>query len=201
MKEKRVDEGLKKRLIGATVLVSLVVIFVPMLLEKEPVVSTDLKEDIIPDKPEVEFSSKLLPLETEDLSQPTLEEPVPIPVPAQEEANVVEDTKTVKNESKPSVKPKQTMDKKADPDPRVGLSGWVVQVGSFSKRDNAEKLVNELRAKKYAAFTDQVDLKGNILHRVLIGPEVDKKNAEQLLVKLNKLLQSKKLAGKIKRYQ
>lgn len=194
------DEGLKKRLIGATVLVSLVVIFVPMLLEKEPVLSTDLKEDVIPDKPEVEFSSRLLPLETEDLSEPPpmeMEEPVPV----QEEVNVVQDTKVVKNELKPSVKPKTTPDKKTEPDPRVGLSGWVVQVGSFSKRDNAKKLVKELRSKKYAAFSDQVDLKGKILHRVLIGPEVDKKNADLLLVKLNKLLESKKLSGKIKRYQ
>jgi len=31
------DDGLKRRLIGATVLVSLVVIFVPMLLQREPV--------------------------------------------------------------------------------------------------------------------------------------------------------------------
>jgi len=194
-----VDEGLKKRLIGATVLVSLVVIFVPMLLEKEPVVSTDLKEDIIPDRPESEFSSKLLPLDTEDLSQPPMEMEEPVPV--QQEDEVAPESKVVENEPKPSVKPKATAVKKSEPDPMVGVSGWVVQVGSFSKRDNAEKLVKDLLAKKYAAFTDQVDLQGKILHRVLIGPEADKKNAEKLLEKLNKLLQSKKLSGKIKRYQ
>jgi len=66
-----VDEGLKKRLIGATVLVSLVVIFVPMLLEKDPVVSTDMEENIIPEKPDTDFSSRVMPLETEDLSKPT----------------------------------------------------------------------------------------------------------------------------------
>ncbi len=191
------DEGLKKRLIGATVLVSLVVIFVPMLLEKEPVVSTELEENIIPDKPEGDFSSKLLPLETEDLAKPPVEEPVPV----REEINTDEDSKMADDEPKSEAKPKAVPDKKADPDPRVGLSGWVVQVGSFSQRDNAEKLVKELQGKKYAAFTDQVDVNGMILHRVLVGPEVDKKNAEQLLVKLNELLKPKKLSGKIKRYQ
>lgn len=192
------DEGLKKRLIGATVLVSLVVIFVPMLLEKEPVVSTELKEDIIPDKPEGSFSSKLLPLETEDLSKPPMEEPMPV----QEETSANQESET---EAKAPEETKEqrpaTQDKKEDAPTRVGLSGWVVQIGSFSRSDNAEKLVKELQAKKYAAFTDQVDVNGKILHRVLVGPEVDKKRAEQLLAKLNDLLKSKKLTGKIKRYQ
>jgi DedD protein len=193
-----VDEGLKKRLIGATVLVSLVVIFVPMLLEDEPVVSTELEENIIPDKTETEFSSKLLQLETEDLSQPPIEDPV----------SVVEETKVVPEKETAGSAPKQAEqqkkpveEEKSEPETKVGLSGWVVQIGSFSQRSNAEKLVKELQAKKYAAFTDQVDLNGKILHRVLIGPEVDKKQAEQLQIKLNKLLEPKKLKGKIKRYQ
>ncbi len=191
------DEGLKKRLIGATVLVSLVVIFVPMLLEKEPVVSTELKEDIIPEKPESGFSSKLLPLETEDLSKPPMEEPVPV----KESSDTTQDATVSENDPEPAAKPTPTPSEKAEPDPRVGLSGWVVQVGSFSQSENAEKLVKELQTNKYAAFTDQVDVKGKILYRVLVGPEVDKKNAEQLLTKLNKLLKPKKLSGKIKRYQ
>jgi len=77
-----VDEGLKKRLIGATVLVSLVVIFVPMLLEKDSVVSTDMEENIIPEKPDTDFSSRVMPLETEDLSKPptaTTETIQPVP--------------------------------------------------------------------------------------------------------------------------
>ncbi len=192
------DEGLKKRLIGATVLVSLVVIFVPMLLEKEPVVSTELEDNIVPEKPNGDFSSKLLPLETEDLSKPPVEEPVPV----QEEDEVVQESETTGNEPEVTMEPKSaTQDKKEDAPTRVGLSGWVVQVGSFSNSENAEKLVKELQTNKYAAFTDQVDVQGKILYRVLVGPEADKKRAEQLLEKLNRLLKPKKLSGKIKRYQ
>jgi len=84
--------------------------------------------------------------------------------------------------------------------PRVGLSAWVIQVGSFSKRGNADKLVKTLQGKKYAAFTDQVGVKGKILHRVLVGPEVDKKRAEQMLDKLNKYLKAQKLKGRLKSY-
>ncbi len=190
------DEGLKKRLIGATVLVSLVVIFVPMLLEEEPVVSTELEENVIPEKPDSNFSSKVLPLETEDLSNPPAEEAktaseVEKPVP------VIEDTKT-KSETKIESEPVVT--EKKEPAPVVGLSAWVIQVGSFSQRSNADRLVKELQEKKYAAFTDQVDVKGKILHRVLVGPEVDKKRAEQMLENLNSYLKAKKLTGKLKSY-
>ncbi len=191
------DEGLKKRLIGATVLVSLVVIFVPMLLEKEPVVSTELQDDVIPEKRELGFSSKLLPLENEDLSQPPAEEPVPV----LEESSVVQEDTTANTNPEPATRQQPAADEKAEPDPMVGLSGWVVQVGSFSMRGNAEKLVKELQDKKFAAFTDQVDVNGKILHRVLVGPEVDKGRAEKLLGSLKGILESKKLSGKIKRYQ
>jgi DedD protein len=193
-----VDEGLKKRLIGATVLVSLVVIFVPMLLEDEPVVSTELEENIIPEKSDDDFSSKLLPLETEDLSQPLVEELEPL---VEEESEVAPEQETAEKSPEPAAKEQVVAEKKSEPETKVGLSGWVVQVGSFSKRDNAEKLVKELQTKKYAAFTDQVDINGKILHRVLVGPEVDKKRAEQLMGKLNKHLEAKKLKGRLKRYQ
>lgn len=190
------DEGLKKRLIGATVLVSLIVIFVPMLLEKESVVSTDLEENIIPDKPDTDFPSRVLPLETEDLSKPPPAETEPVekvtqPVPKKEVA---------KKEPEAKSKPDPVIKDKKEPAQRVGLTAWVIQVGSFSQRSNADKLVKTLHGEKYSAFTDQVDVKGKILHRVLVGPEVDKKRAEQMLVKLNKFLKTKKLKGRLKSY-
>jgi len=189
-----VDEGLKKRLIGATVLVSLVVIFVPMLLEQESVVSTDLEENIIPDKPDTDFSSRVIPLESEDLSKPPAAEAVVVDQMSSEVGVAREEASKTKAKSKPVAKEQQTTA------PRVGLSAWVIQVGSFSQRSNADKLVKTLQGKKYAAFTDQVDVKGKILHRVLVGPEVDKKRAEQVLVKLNKYLKAKKLKGRLKSY-
>ncbi len=195
------DEGLKKRLIGATVLVSLVVIFVPMLLEQESVVSTDLEENIIPDKPETDFSSKVLPLESEDLSQPAAAETeTPDQVVAPSSGSDVTKGQATKTKPKAKVKSKPAAKEQQTPAPRVGLSAWVIQVGSFSQRSNADKLVKTLQGKKYAAFTDQVGVKGKILHRVLVGPEVDKKRAEQMLVKLNKYLKSKKLKGRLKSY-
>lgn len=187
------DEGLKKRLIGATVLVSLIVIFVPMLLEKESVVSTGLEENIIPDKPETDFSSRVLPLETEDLSKPPAAE-------AEQDIKPIPENGLARKEPEAKIEPKPAATKEKKPAPRVGLSAWVIQVGSFSKRSNADKLVKDLQGKKYTAFTDQVDVKGKVLYRVLVGPEVDKKRAEKMLLDLNKHLKAKKLTGRLKSY-
>ncbi len=192
------DEGLKKRLIGATVLVSLVVIFVPMLLDDEPVIDAGIKRSNIPDKPDNAFSSRIQPLETADLSQPPADllpvergdsEPAKVPADKGGSEAAVVDATTATPVAEPQ-KPKQ----------RVGLSAWVLQAGSFSNRDNADKLVKELQAQKFAAFLEQVEIKGRTLFRVRVGPEVDRARAEQTLKRLNVLLKEKKIEASLKSY-
>jgi len=61
------------------------------------------------------------------------------------------------------------------------LSGWAVQVGVFSKKDGAEELAARLRAGGYAAFVEPVKLAGGqTSHRVRIGPEVRRENAQRI---------------------
>ena len=72
--------------------------------------------------------------------------------------------------------PKPTMDQ--------GASGWVVQLGSFATRTNAEKLVGQLRAKGYRAFTLPYTASGKTLHRVRVGPEQDRDRADALARRL-----------------
>lgn len=194
------DEGLKRRLVGATVLVSLIVIFVPMLLDDDPVIETGIYKTNIPPMPERDFSSKVVPSDDESLALPPPErrpEIVPLKRPP-----VVGET--------PAIKPSTTPDKKTEPEkvakeapvvqPRVGLTAWVVQVGSFSNRENAEKLVAQIRKMKYAAFMEQADVDGKTLFRVKVGPEIDRKLAEKMLAKLNKDLKPLNLKGSIKTY-
>ncbi len=186
------DEGLKRRLVGATVLVSLVVIFLPMLLEPEPVVSTGIERSNIPPRPADAFSSSLLPLKSEMLSTPpavkiAISELGPQAQIAGEEAQTKPE-EVVKVFAPPS------------PKPRVGLSAWVIQVGSFSRRGNALKLVEQLQAKEFSAFMEQVSLKDKVLFRVRVGPEVDKEEAQRILDRLNQELQAQKLTGTLKSY-
>lgn len=184
------DEGLKRRLIGATVLVSLAVIFVPMLLEHDPEQQQGITDSTVPPRPPQDFSSRILPLEAPRPSAPSQVRPDPVsrsqPV---EEAAPVAPAEPV--QPPPEVEPEEA---------RVGLSAWVIQVGSFSNRENADSLISELREKGFPAFIEQAEVSGKQLFRVRVGPEVDKVRAEALLADLDRALESKKLKGSLKRY-
>lgn len=176
------EEGLKRRLVGATVLVSLIVIFVPMLLEDEPVVEVGIYKSNVPAKPASDFSSRVLPLSATKVI------PVPKEVMRTEEPEEEREA-LVGSTSKPK------------PKPRVGLTAWIIQVGSFSSRQNAEGLVNKLQKKRFPAFLEQTDVKGKTLYRVRVGPEIDQELAQKLLVKLDRTLKPMKLKGSLKRYR
>lgn len=76
----------------------------------------------------------------------------------------------------------------------------MIQVGSFSLRDNAENLVKQLREKSFAADIEQVSVKGNMLFRVLVGPEVDRQKAEKLLEQVNAEVKPLNIEGTLKSY-
>lgn len=192
------DERLKKRLVGATVLVSLVVIFVPMLLEHEPVIETGIIKSNIPPRPETDFSSRVLPLESETLS-PSLDEIVPLQ--SEENSGQVQALPQKPKIKAQSKKPVTKTVKPAPVEQRVGLSAWVVQVGSFGKRENAERVEKLLKSKKFPAFIERAGVKGKTLFRVKVGPEIDRKLAEQMLTQVNRQLKPMKLKGKLESYK
>jgi len=184
-----VDDGLKKRLIGATVLVSLVVIFIPMLLQHEPVMERGIQESNIPLPPKTDFSSRVIPNKREP-SPPESRSP-------QSERRAAADTSAERAAPKPALSKVKTT---AQVETREGLSAWMIQVGSFSHNENAEKLVQQLRAKSFAADIEQVSVKGNVLFRVLIGPEVDRNKAEKLLQSVNAEVKQLNIEGTLKSY-
>lgn len=65
-----------------------------------------------------------------------------------------------------------------------GSSLWAVQLGSFSKQANAEKLATALRKQGFAAFLSRVDSSGEALHRVRVGPQGSREEAEQVAARL-----------------
>ena len=191
------EERLKKRLIGAAVLTSLVVIFVPMLFEKGG--GGDWNEELrIPPRPVVPegFATKILPAPTEDLARApgsTLKtEPSPkiasIPTAA-ESPDTSAPPRAAATASGKAVKQKT--------DKGQGPRAWVLQVASFSSRKNADQLVTRLRAKKFPAFQEEASVDGTKVFRVRIGPEIDRKLAEKMLKRVTKEF---KLKGQIVRY-
>jgi DedD protein len=108
------------------------------------------------------------------LAEPAVEKPTPKPV---------EDEPPARIEQEPTEKPAV-----AAAQPAASTTGmWAVQLGSFSDKQNAEKLAADLRKQGYAAFLSQLRTSSGPLHRVRIGPQKDRESAEAMAVRLLKV--------------
>ncbi|MEM7278330.1 MAG: SPOR domain-containing protein [Pseudomonadota bacterium] len=125
--------------------------------------------------PAKELPARQLP--AEETSKP---EPESKPEPAKPEAR--------KPAVEPEEKPPAEIEKKPEPAPEAkkpappvespvatkpAASGgqlWAVQIGSFSAKENAERLAADLRKEGVAAFLTTLDRSGKTLHRVRVGP-------------------------------
>ena len=179
---------LKERLVGAAVLVVIAVIFIPMLLTG-PVEPGSITETNIPERPNEQFKSKLVPiseslqpLATEGLSDAmstelnTVDETV-------ENQDVVDEATDTKTATEPNVVAKAEPPSSAKPvkEKQVGLSAWVVQLGSFSSKVNADKLNLKLRKAGFPAFVEPLTKNKEITYRVRVGPELLRSDADTLL--------------------
>ncbi|BCG63710.1 MAG: DedD protein [Methyloprofundus sp.] len=160
------NEILKQRIVGATVITALAAIFVPMLFDN-PVSDADnyTNELSLPTEPENNMQTLL---ETIPKSQ---QEVLSRPVPA-----------TVKIQSemiKQSIK-------------ETDLKSWVIQVGSFSQKQNAQDFRDKLRKNNFTAYVDSItNNKGTTLYRLRVGPEIDKKRALKAKQQLESLYKVK----------
>ncbi len=200
------DRRLKERLVGAIVLVLLAVIFIPMFLQGEHDGEGGITETNIPARSEAEFNSTLVPIPefTEPVEVPKREEPVSesvlaLPPPEAVDAAKVVDTTPVEKPAavvEPAVAPVE-QPKKSTPGqpaenparnlPQVdkGVTAWVIQVGSFANRENAEKLNKKLRDSDYRSFVQPVENEdGAKVYKVRVGPEILRSSARKLKASL-----------------
>jgi DedD protein len=178
------DEGLKRRLIGAAVLASLAVIFVPMLFEEPPV-----RPEPLPPLPEPpprnDFASEMLREEVPAVTPlapynpPPVVVPEPPPAPPVAAAAPAAPAPPVVAESEPAK-------------PRIGLTAWVVQAASLSSRENADKLAAKLRAAGLPTpDPEMVDIKGKRFYRVRVGPVIERSEAEGMLDRVSDIAGTK----------
>ncbi len=74
--------------------------------------------------------------------------------------------------------------------PRAEPGTFVVQLGSFGSRENAERLVRDMTAKGFATFIAPITSNGRELYRVRVGPTRDRASAEALAAELKRVGQS-----------
>lgn len=194
------ERALKERIIGAAVLVLFVVVVVPVFLDGPPSDAEIVSERLLlPGQDGQKTQTVVLDRDRTD--------PVPAandaaPVPARETTKPAERQADSKPAEKPAEKPvvtqpqpvkKATQRDKPATQPatttaRVSSTGmWAVQLGSFSNKDNADKLAADLRKQGYAAFLSQLKKDGGQLHRVRIGPQKDRDSAEAMARRLLKV--------------
>lgn len=197
------DRQLLERMIGAVVLIGLLVIVAPALLdggregdaEQEPAAAPEpgesgLRTHTIRLDEEADSPPIARELAPEAEQQPAAvvgppvapEQPAPPPVvrapPVPEAPEPVRDDDADKVAEPPPSNPA--------PEVKVAASqeGWAVQLGSFSQRDNAQRLAAEVEEKGFAAFLMPLEKEGATLYRVRVGPRPDRGEAEKLAAKL-----------------
>ena len=187
------ERALKERIIGAVVLVAFAVLVVPVFLDGPPgegetvsepvllpgqdaqktqtvVLNSDRTQPVPVASPPVESAAPAAVAET---PKPEVRQPAAEPAPAREA---------------PASTPKSGAEPARNAEPAASATGmWAVQLGSFSNKENAEKLAADLRKQGYAAFLSQLDTPGGQLHRVRIGPQKDRESAEAMAARLAKV--------------
>ena len=183
------EPKLKQRLTGTAVLVILAVIFIPMLLDTAREGQQGVDETNIPAQPadmpappEEDFSSRVVPLLQLPEQTPPAETETAPPPPPVEVSPLPESAVTENAAPQPEVQ-------NEDQTNRVGVSAWVVQLGSFSSKDNAEALNQKLRQAGFKSFVEPLNQDGATAYRVRVGPELKRSDADAINDKLKSAMQ------------
>lgn len=192
------DSGLKQRMVGALVLLALAVIFLPMLFNREEeqrqVVVEAPAIPEVPPAPRVEQTPVAVPEPQVILDEPQPTEPVQAPIA---QAPITPQP-SAQQAPKAPAKVEQPAQAKAPEARRLDVNGlpvsWSVQLASLSNRENALSLQKTLRSQGYNAYVRQADG----LNRVLVGPVIERGEADRLRDQLNR---QHKLKGFVVRFQ
>ena len=182
------DRALKERLVGAVVLVGFAVLLVPIFLDGE---SRGIKNDERPIKLPGQGDSDGKPTAKVVVLDRERAQPLPIASSGSRASGSAKEVQSEASDQPPSAPPearKAAANTAAETRPSAvsaaGTGMFAVQLGSFSKRDNAERLAAQLREKGFAAFLSQTESGSGSMHRVRIGPQADRATADAVAAKL-----------------
>ena len=163
------DQQLKERLVGIIVLVLFAVIFIPMFFS-EPIDLVSKEKTNLSNSKESEFVSKLKPVDdsTQELDTKSIE------------------YDTVTEETPQTVTEETAFRKESLAENQMGQMNWIVQIGSYSNKENAEK--ENLRAKNagFRSFINPITQNNKIMYQVCLGPEYDELDANKLREEIKK---------------
>jgi len=189
------DKALKQRLIGASVLIALAVIVLPMLLGGRPEGGTQQTQKIeLPPQPsELNFETRRYPIgeqaqanrgeaHSNEADETVTQLPAPrkiavTPKATDEAANTEsgdpagDGPAAAASAAAPiSVRDTGESDSLADSGGAPAAGRYVVQVASFGALENANRLSSVLKESGYSVMSDRVKSDMGTLHRVRVGP-------------------------------
>ncbi len=165
----RLQEPMRQRLVGAAVLAALLILVIPLLLDDSERREKGITTSNIPPRPQGEFGSSVVPLDTR------------MPAPAVDAAEVElvpADAPLVTEPLSPV--PPGTADEATGAGQRIGVSAWVVQLGSFAAAENAAALEKRVKDAGYSAFVEQLQTGEGQVFRVRVGPELLRADAQSI---------------------
>lgn len=186
------DQALKQRLVGATVLILLGVILLPMLLSGQPEFSNEPRSIQVPERPpSLSIETRRFPVGDGPIDQPSR-----VPEPQTRE---VESEPLARAESAVTQTP--VTPQRAEPEVGTGKparfepvspvseqSGrYLVQVVSLSNARNADQLSQMLMQQGLPVVMDTVVSNGGTLHRVRLGPYHDIESAQSAITVVGEL--------------
>ena len=219
------EERLKQRLVGAVVLVSLAVVFVPILFDLPHGVNRETPAPTIsevPERPQGQSGSSVsitldlprtqrLDAEVErersvsdagvdggDVSsEATAADPASTATGAVSSASAPEPSEPTASATRSDPSPARSEPAPVagnaadDPEQKQAMQapatdGWMVQLGSFAKSENALALRKRLRDSGYPAFVESGSSAQGAVSRVYVGPMPDRRQAKDSAAKLRR---------------
>lgn len=174
------NHQIKQRIVGAVVLFSLAIIFIPVILDGDGRTPLEGEASNIPPKPGFHFE----PLHIPAKPMPPLEAR-PAIIEREDDAPITTGPIAAIEDEKPQAADSMARMERADKPP-VDSDGWVVQLGSFSSSKNALGLRDKLRGNGYKAFVEQLQSNDGPIYRVRVGPETYRDAAEKKRQQLEK---------------
>ena len=180
---------MKERLTGAILLVALIVLLVPELLTGPVRSAPPVAVPASTEEPPLRSYTITLgeDARTHAAAQPASAAPQPVPAPEALPAPAPAPAPAApsENAAPPPAAPAAPAPSPSAPAavPGEASGAWMVQLGSFSIRANAEHLAQKLKKQGFAASVSQ-GTGGRHLYRVRVGPVPDHAAANQLQGKL-----------------
>lgn len=176
------DEGLKIRLVGALVLLALLAIAWPFVFDSAEEIQLS-KESQIPQPPAVqEWQAESR--ESPDPNRLGWENAAPESSEQKAEASATEDSSdkvATTEDNGPALR-----------------EAWSVRVATLSDLDNGNKLVEKLIKDGFRAYGRKASGDEGEIMRIYVGPKFDKRRADSIKLKIDKLYSVKSLVVRYK---